>query len=85
MDAPEKRPKGRPRMPDTTVINLRIARDLLERVDRYIDSEARGYRSDINRATITRKALESFLSEKGYSEPQKNFLMPSVVKFKVKN
>ena len=66
MDTPEKRPRGRPRMPDTTVINLRISRELLERLDRYIDLESRGYRTDINRATVTRIALERLLSDKGY-------------------
>ena len=58
MDTPEKRPRGRPRMPETTVVNLRIPRELLARLDRYIDIEARGYKTDINRATVTREALE---------------------------
>ncbi len=66
METPEKRGKGRPRMPDTTIINLRISRELLERLDRYIDLESRGYRTDINRATVTREALERLLSERGY-------------------
>ena len=67
MDTPAKRPRGRPRMPDTTVINLRIPRALLERLDRYIDSELRwSHAGDINRATVTREALEAFISEKGY-------------------
>ena len=66
METPEKRPRGRPKQPDTTVINLRISRELLERIDRYIDSESRGYRTDINRATVTREALDRLLTEKGY-------------------
>ena len=51
------------------VISLRIPRELLERIDRYIDSEARGYRTDINRATVTREAIEKFLGEKGFLMP----------------
>ncbi len=39
-------------MPDTIVVNLRIPRDLLECLDRYIGSQARGTRTDINRAAI---------------------------------
>lgn len=83
MTEPEKRPRGRPRMPDTTVVNLRISRALLERLDRYIDSQARGTRTDINRATVTRTALEMFISEKG--DPYKNIPLSSVVKYGAKN
>lgn len=66
MEKPEKRPVGRPRMPDTTVINLRIQKALLERLDRYIDSEVRFSLVDVNRATVTREAIEKFLDEKGF-------------------
>ena len=69
MDTPEKRPRGRPRMPDATVINIRIRRDLLARLDRYIDSEAHWTRAtDINRATVIREALEMFLADKGFDQ-----------------
>ena len=63
----EKRRVGRPKMPDTTVINLRLSKELLERLARYIDSELRwSHEGDINRATVMREALENFLDEKGY-------------------
>ena len=66
MDAAEKRPRGRPAIPETTVINLRIPRTLLERLDRYIDSEMRWRPTPaINRATLMRGVLEAFLSDKG--------------------
>ena len=67
MDTAEKRPRGRPAMPETTVINLRIPRHLLERLDRYIDSEMKWHPTPaVNRATLMREALEAFISEKGY-------------------
>ena len=63
----EKRRVGRPKMPDTTVINLRLSKELLERLARYIDNELRWtHEGDINRATVMREALENFLDEKGY-------------------
>ena len=66
MDTAERRPRGRPAMPETTVINLRIPRALLERLDRYIDSEMRWRPTPaINRATLMRDVLEAFLSDKG--------------------
>jgi hypothetical protein len=65
--APETRPRGRPKGPDSTVINLRIPRDLLERLNRYVDSElVWSHDSAINRATIMREALTAFLEGKGY-------------------
>lgn len=67
MEPEQKRGPGRPRMPEATVINLRIQKALLDRLDRYIDSEKRwSHDSDINRATVHREALEAFLSSKGY-------------------
>lgn len=67
MEGLEKRPRGRPKGPETTVVNIRIEKALLERLDRYIDSEARwSYESDINRATVSRQAIEAFLAGKGY-------------------
>ncbi len=63
----QKRPRGRPPGPPTTVINIRLTRKLLERLDRYIDYELRWtHHGDINRATVTRETLEAFLSQKGY-------------------
>ena len=67
MNAPTKRPRGRPKGPETTVVNLRVTRDLLQRLDRYVDSELRwSHDSVINRATVMREALEAFIAEKGY-------------------
>ena len=67
MDTTEKRRHGRPAMPETTVINLRIPRVLLERLDRYIDSEMRWHPTPaINRATVIREMLDRVLEERGY-------------------
>ena len=60
-------------MPETTVINIRIQKALLERFDRYLDSEARWNRTDINRATVIRELVETFLNEPErlrYERPQ---------------
>ncbi|MGH9857713.1 MAG: hypothetical protein ACRD4B_07715 [Acidobacteriota bacterium] len=67
MRSPETRPRGRPKGLESTVINLRIPRDLLARLDRYIDSELRWSREgDINRATVMREALTALLEAKGF-------------------
>jgi hypothetical protein len=67
MDAPEKRPRGRPKGPESTVVNIRIPLDLLARLDRYIDSELRwSHEGDINRATVMREALTALLKAKGF-------------------
>ena len=67
MEPSEKRPRGRPKGPPSRVIPLRIPAALLERLDRYIDSELIwSHDSDINRATIMRTLIEEFLDEKGY-------------------
>lgn len=67
MEPLRKRPRGRPSQPDTTVINLRIPRDLLERLDRYLDSEMVWRPTPaVNRATVMREALTAWLKEKGY-------------------
>lgn len=67
MDQPESRPRGRPKGPPSRVIPLRIPEALLERLDRYIDSElAWSHEADINRATVTREAIDAFLQSRGY-------------------
>ena len=67
MDGPTKRLRGRPKGPETTVVNLRVTRDLLQRLDRYVDSELRwSHDSAINRATVMREALANWLKTKGY-------------------
>ena len=63
----QRRSRGRPPGPPTTVINIRLTQGLLERLDQYIDYELRwSHEGDINRTTITREALDAFLSAKGY-------------------
>lgn len=67
MAAEAKRPRGRPKGPETTVINIRITRDLLDRLDRYVDSELIwSHDSAINRATVMREALAAWLEGKAY-------------------
>lgn len=67
MDAANKHPRGRPKGPPSTIVNLRIPLDLLERLNRYVDSELRwSHDADINRATIMRQALAAFLEQKGF-------------------
>jgi len=52
---------GRPSGPPSTIVNLRISLDLLDRLDRYIVhlEEQTGLRA--NRGMIARRALEVFL------------------------
>lgn len=66
MDKEPKRGRGRPKMPDSTVIHTRIDNDLLERLARYIDREASFGHTEINRASVVRMLLDAFLEEKGY-------------------
>ena len=56
-----KKPVGRPKGPESTIVNVRIPLDLLERLDRYVDRLIwrRGFKA--NRGVITRQALELFL------------------------
>lgn len=56
-----KKPVGRPKGPKSTIVNVRIPLDLLERLDRYVDRliVRRGFQA--NRGVITRRALELFL------------------------
>lgn len=56
-----KKPVGRPKGPESTIVNVRIPLDLLERLDRYLDrlEVRRGIKA--NRGMITRQALAFFL------------------------
>lgn len=56
-----KKPVGRPKGPESTIINVRIPLDLLERLNRYLDrlEVRRGIKA--NRGMITRQALTLFL------------------------
>jgi hypothetical protein len=52
---------GRPKGPDSTIINMRIPLELLSRLDRYVDhlEEQTGLKA--NRGMIARRALALFL------------------------
>ncbi len=56
-----KKPVGRPKGPESTIVNVRIPRDVLERLDRYVDRliVRRGLKA--NRGVIIRRALERLL------------------------
>ena len=66
MEDEPKRPRGRPKMPDSTVIHTRIDNDLLERLARYIDREASFGRTEVNRAYVLRMLLDELLEREGY-------------------
>lgn len=67
MAEPEKRPVGRPRGPETAIVNLRIPLDLLQRLDRYIDRQTvRTGDTGINRATVMRETLTAHLDREGF-------------------
>ena len=67
-----KKPVGRPKGPESMIVNVRIPLDLLERLDRYVDRliVRRGFKT--NRGVITRRALELFLETH-----EKESLIPS--------
>jgi hypothetical protein len=56
-----KKAVGRPKGPESTIVNVRIPRDVLERLDRYVDRliVRRGFKA--NRGVIIRRALERLL------------------------
>ena len=61
---PESMPRkrgGRPKGPPSTVLNLRIPLDLLERLDRYLDDLEVQTGLKANRGMIARRALDLFL------------------------
>lgn len=66
MAAPVRQPVGRPPGAPTTIINLRIPLDLLERLDRYVDREEQRRGASVNRATIMREALTAWLIAQGF-------------------
>lgn len=61
-----KRPVGRPQGAPTTIINLRIPLDLLERLDRYVDYEEQHRGESVNRALVMREALTAWLQDKNF-------------------
>ncbi len=62
---------GRPPGAPSTIINLRIPLDLLDRLDRYLDQLEGHTGLKANRGMIARRALELFLETHatGESEP----------------
>jgi hypothetical protein len=66
MTAPSKRPVGRPQGAPTTIINLRIPLDLLERLDRYVDHEEQRRGVSVNRAIVMREVLTAWLQAKDF-------------------
>lgn len=61
---PESTPRkrgGRPKGPPSTILNLRLPLDLLERLDRYIDHLEVQTGLKANRGMIARRALDLFL------------------------
>ena len=68
---PEPAPKkagGRPKGPPSTMINLRIPLDLLDRLDRYLDHLEVHTGLKANRGMIARRALELFLETRVQAE-----------------
>ena len=52
---------GRPKGPPSTILNLRIPLDLLERLDRYLDHLEVQTGLKANRGMIARRAIDLFL------------------------
>ena len=61
---PEKRPVGRPKGEESTVVNVRVPLSLIERLDRYVDKLESETRTSTNRGTVMRNALKTFLESK---------------------
>jgi len=63
-ERPERAPRkrgGRPKGPPSTILNLRIPLDLLERLDRYLDHLEVQTGLKANRGMIARRAIDLFL------------------------
>lgn len=63
-ERPERAPRkrgGRPKGPPSTILNLRIPLDLLERLDRYLDYLEVQTGLKANRGMIARRAIDLFL------------------------
>jgi hypothetical protein len=57
-----KRPVGRPKSTEETeVINIRVPKKLIEKLDRYIDKLEVAHGLRANRTSVARRALEIFL------------------------
>jgi hypothetical protein len=62
----EKRPVGRPKGEESTIVNVRVPKPLLARLDRYLDKLEVQTGISANRGTIMRNALKAFLDARGY-------------------
>jgi hypothetical protein len=62
----EKRPVGRPKGDESTIVNVRVPKILLARLDRYVDKLESDTGLSANRGTIMRNALKAFLEARGY-------------------
>jgi hypothetical protein len=63
-ERPERAPRkrgGRPKGPPSTILNLRIPLDLLERLDRYLDHLEVQTGLKANRGMMARRAIDLFL------------------------
>lgn len=65
MAAP-KRPVGRPKGEESTVVNVRVPLSLIERLDRYVDRMTIELGVNVNRGMVMRNALQAFLESKNY-------------------
>jgi hypothetical protein len=61
----KKRPPGRPKGEESTIINIRVPLSLLARLDRYVDHLEVTTGLSTNRGSIMRNALRTFLHGKG--------------------
>ena len=61
---------GRPKGPPSTILNLRIPLDLLERLDRYLDHLEMQTGLKANRGMIARRAIDLFLETHAPTEKQ---------------
>jgi hypothetical protein len=62
----EKRKAGRPKGEESTIVNVRMPKPLLARLDRYLDKLEVETGISTNRGMIMRNALKAFLDAKGY-------------------
>ena len=60
-----KRPVGRPKGAEATVVNVRMPLALLQRLDRYVDKLETETGLATHRGAILRHALKTFLESKG--------------------
>jgi hypothetical protein len=62
----EKRSIGRPKGEESTIVNVRVPKALLVRLDRYVDKLEVETGISTNRGMIMRNALKAFLETRGY-------------------